>query len=246
MSAKKYVNTILAVVLLAIFNYGAFNTEQTILAVLGLAILVGLFMLYFNRNGLRRFSDIAFIFFPIFWIAGGTVLIFLLEADFFRIVASAFVSYFLFRIMSDIRPKTHSALVDNAFFLSATGIFLGLWAADFFFSPAWWIIIALHFAFTFLFFWTGLSTALVGNYDKLLYSLILALVFAELTWAMLFWPLHFLSLTVVSAALFYSAWSLFRFYLSGSLDRKKIIFYTVFSSVVIIVVFSTAIWLPTT
>jgi len=242
---EKITYFILSIAFVALVNYPKFSTEQLIFALSGYALITGLFSLFFHRKVLRKFSDLTFMLFPFFWIVANTFFLFFFYQSGFLVFAfSVFSAYLLYLILLEMKPKIHSVFIENTFFVSVSGIFIGLWTLDFFLTPAWWIVLLLHFGFVYGFLQAGFATTLATDSQRMVYSLVLALVFAEISWAMLFWPLHNLTSGVVSATLFYAGWSLTKLHLSGELDRKRTIFYGGFAVMVLLITILTASWIP--
>jgi hypothetical protein len=182
--------------------------------------------------------------YEIFWIAASFGVIALAPAGFWRVVIACLLAFGFWRLHWELRPFAQSHALDNLFFLSVFGIYLSVWAVNFYFTPAWWLIMSACAVCSGLFFWMGLDIVESSLRSKLLYSLALAMVFAQLAWTMLFWPVHFLPAALVMSVVFYCLWMLSRFYLQKLLTREKIIFYSVFGSLVAFVVLIATMWVP--
>lgn len=77
-----------------------------------------------------------------------------------------------------------------------------------------------------------------------LYSFILALIMAEIIWAMNFWPFGYLTTGVVMLILYYVLWDLTQSYFLNLLSRKRVITNMIFFSAMIIMVLLSAKWIP--
>lgn len=207
----------------------------------GLCVLLD-YSLY--RRQLVRFSDMTFLLYGVFWIAASFGFMALAPGAFWRVIFGLLLVFGFWRLHWELKPLGQSHILDNLFFLSVFGIYLSVWAANFYFTPAWWLVMSAMAVFSGLFFWTGLSATEARFFSKVLYSLLLAFVLAQLVWAMLFWPVHFLPAAIVLSVVFYCLWMLSRFHLQNVLTREKIIFYTVFGAAVEVVTLIMTAWLP--
>ena len=220
------------------------SVEQALLAVAALAALTTILNYFFHRRQVKRLSDLTFLLLPVFWIIASTAVVFLMPVGLWQYSFALVLAVAFLKLLVSLQPRVMTATTDNFFFLSSVGIFLGIWALDFYFTPGWWEIILLVFLSSIFLFWFGFDTTPGEDKEKLFYSFVLAFVFAQLSWALLFWPLHFISLTVVTAGLFYLSWLISRMHLLGILNRKKIVFHSVFSLLIALLVAVTATWLP--
>jgi hypothetical protein len=227
----------------AVFSYTWRSWQEFVVAVLTVVLLATAANLMIFRNSFRKGMEITILLLPIFWLGSGSFLISLIGWTTVQTLIILFwtVGFFLIELWLD---EMSLQLFEGAYFISATGIFLGVWAADFYFSPGWWMIMALVFLFSFLLFALGFRAVPVSQSEKLLYALILALVMTEVSWTMLYWPLHFYPLTVAFVGVFYLTWMFTRLSLSRVLTIKKIIFHLVLFGIMELLALATAAWLP--
>lgn len=196
------------------------------------------------RKQLSRFSDFTFLCYPLFWIAASLGLAALMPDGFWQVITALLLAMGFWKLQLELSPFASSSVLDNIFFFSVFGIFLAVWAADFYFTPGWWVILASVFALGWLFFWTAFFVTDASARAKLVYSSVLAFLLMQVSWAMLFLPLHFFSLSLVLSGVFYVFWHITRFHLQKTLTREKTIFYIVFASGVEVLAFLTTAWLP--
>ncbi len=78
-----------------------------------------------------------------------------------------------------------------------------------------------------------------------IYSLILALAMAEISWTINFWPFGYLTAGASALVFYYVLWEIARSHLLDKISRKKIVFNLAFFSVIIILILATSRWLPT-
>lgn len=241
---QKFVILILGAVFVLVFSFLPKSIMYALLEVLGLAIVSVVANFFFYRNQLRKPADVASLFLPAFWIFSVTAVVFLLPTPFWRFAFIVCCAFILITLELNLKSSNKHFFIENLFFISATGIFLGIWALDYYYTPGWWIIMSLIFVACFILLWMGFSVAVHEARGKLLYSLFLSFLLTQASWAILFWPLHYVTDTLVFSGLFYLLWMLARFFLSGSLGAKKIIFYSVFAGIVEFFALITALWLP--
>ncbi len=77
-----------------------------------------------------------------------------------------------------------------------------------------------------------------------LYSFILALIQAEIIWAMNYWPFGYLTTGVVMLILYYVLWDLTQIYFLNLLSRKRVIANMIFFSALVVLVLLSAKWIP--
>ncbi|MCL5435977.1 MAG: hypothetical protein M1275_02760 [Patescibacteria group bacterium] len=211
---------------------------------LGFAVLCALLDYFLYRRQLTSFSGLTFLLYGVLWIAASFGFMALASGAFWRVVFALLLAFGFWRLHWELQPFGYSHVLDNLFFISVFGIYLSVWAANFYFTPAWWLVMCAVFVCSWLFFWTGLHSAEAPFRSKILYCLLLAFVLTELAWAMLFLPVHFLPAAIVFSVVFYCLWMLSRFHLQKNLSREKIIFYTAFGAAVVIVTLIATAWTP--
>ena len=153
------------------------------------------------------------------------------------LVAASAVFYVL-----EIRLGRESHLLQNLFLLSVFGIYLGLFAMEFYLRvPIYWLL-PLVFAVSYLFAIQGFAGFTLPA--KKYFHLLTALITTEAAWGLTFWPTHFFVNALVLFCLFYILW-LFAFSaFFGKLSRAKIYWQLALVAIVLIVTLSTAAWRP--
>src|SRR3989344_1890242 len=130
--------------------------EQRLFWLLGFAVFVSLINLLFHRKELARTSDLTFLLLPIFWIFGSAMIVILQPTGFLRFFAS--VATLLGFLMIELRLRVRSdnlRFIDTMLLLSAVGLFVGVWAFDFYLKPEWWILLIAVFGITESLLWYG-------------------------------------------------------------------------------------------
>lgn len=215
-----------------------------ILGASGIA-LVALLNYWTFRKKIFVPANLVFLILPCLWIISGIAVASLVSSPILVLaVCTFFLVGFLF-IQSVTDPlRILSANLEIWFFFSYFGIFLGIFAVDFYFSPGWWIIMILSFCFNYVFFWLALSSVAAAYRQRTLFAVILSFVFTEIMWAMLFWPLIFFPNALIIASLFYLAWSVTRMHFARILTLDKFLVHAVFILFVQIIVLASSRWLP--
>ena len=242
---RKYLSLFIGVFLFLVL-YRQSLPPGLYLALLFVGIVLTATVNYFS-NYLRvtRLADLTFLLISTLWILAAASTVAALGSAFWIMIAAAVFLLGFVRLQLDISPSSAlSPMTEIQFFLSVTGIYLGVWAIDFYFSPGWWIIMLLIFALSYLFFRTALHFTSASSRQKSLYSLILAFVFVEIGWVMLFWPLHYFPTTLVFSGFFYIAWITAKLHFLKVLNRQKLIVHAVFILAMQALVLLTAVWLP--
>lgn len=154
----------------------------------------------------------------------------------FLLIASV-IFYYL-----EVRLGRESHLLQNLFLLSVFGIYLGLFALQFYLRlPIYWLLI-LVFGASFVFAVQGFAGFALPS--KKFFHFITALVATEAAWGLTFWPTHFFVDALVLFCLFYVMW-LFAFSaFFGKLSKAKIYWQLTLVALVLIIILSTAAWRP--
>ena len=77
-----------------------------------------------------------------------------------------------------------------------------------------------------------------------LYCFVLALIMAEIIWAMNFWPFGYLTTGVIALILYYVLWDLIQSHFLNLLSKRRVIANMIFFSAMIVLVLMTAKWIP--
>ena len=243
---QKFSSLFLAIVFVVLFSLQSLLLWQLLTGLGGLIVVTTIINYFLHRKGIHRIEGFTFLLVPIFWISASSIFIFLQNTKFWETIFVYALGVIFLKLQLSLQARFNSVFSENIFFLSTFGIFLGIWAINFFFTPAWWIIMALVFVFSAILFWIGIFNTHAESKEKLTYALLLALGLTEISWALLFWPLHFLSMTIVIAIIFYLAWTMTRLHFLGLLNKKKIAYHSGFSILILIITLSTSVWLPLT
>lgn len=153
------------------------------------------------------------------------------------LVAACLLFYVL-----EMKLGHESHFLQNMFLLSAFGLYLGLFAAQFYFNlKAWWFV-PLVFLATYLLSVQGFAGFSLPA--KRYFYLMHALVISEAAWGLIFWPTYFFVDSVVLFCIFYLLW-LFSFSaFFGRLTRQKIYWQLTLVAIVLLLTLSTAAWRP--
>ena len=159
-------------------------------------------------------------------------------------IAYYFIHISLYRLRTCYTDKTARSIIAAGsiatiflFYATAFGIYLNfditLWAFMFLLMLATSLI-------SFQYFW------LINENKKnvLNYSLILGLIMAEIVWILNFWPFGYLTTGVITLIFYYVFWNLIEHHFLDDLTKKRIIFNLIFFGTLVVLVLSSARWLP--
>ena len=153
------------------------------------------------------------------------------------LIAAAITFYFL-----EIKLGHESHLLQNLFLLSSFGIYLGLFAAEFYLHIQIYGFLPLVFVVTYLLAIQGFAGFALPA--KKYFYLLTTLVVTEAAWGLTNWPTHFFVEAVVLFCVFYVLW-LFAFSaFFGKLSRAKIFWQLSLIALVLLLTLSTAAWRP--
>jgi len=144
--------------------------------------------------------------------------------------------------LMEIRLGRESHLLQNIFLLSAFGIFLGLFAVDYYFQLPTYVFVPLVFAAGFILSVQGFTGFQLPA--KKYFYFLSALITAQVAWGLSFWPTYYFVNGVVLFCVFYIIW-LFSFSaFFGKLSRAKIFWQLSLMTLILLIVLSTASWSP--
>ncbi|PIR97116.1 MAG: hypothetical protein COT91_03065 [Candidatus Doudnabacteria bacterium CG10_big_fil_rev_8_21_14_0_10_41_10] len=241
---KGFAVLVLAVIFLAVFLAPSVKVIVMVPVVAFLAVVTAVVNYLLHKKEIRSRYDLTFLTVPTFWILGTSAILFVQSSRIWQIVLGLIMVLMFVKLEMNILPKINSSLIDSLFFFSAAGVFLGIWAFEFYFTPAWWLVLILIFFASFSFYWASYYNVLANLQEKMIYSTVLAFLVTQISWALLFWPLHFVSITVVMLALLYLAWMIGRLHLQGTLKKNAILYHSGFSGLIIFIVVLTSNWIP--
>lgn len=241
---QKFTSLLLAVGFVIVLSFNAIPVQNWMYLLLGFAAALTIVNWIFHHKKFATALDGTLLILPVLWVFAAASVVALSPNFYWRVLVILMGSLGLLILEVKLRPKAPIQFLDNQFFLSVIGLYLSIWAIDFYFTPGWWIIMILIFFSSAIFFWVGFYDTPVGFKIKATYSLLLAVVFMEIGWALLYWPLHYFATTLVLSSIFYLTWIIVRFQLSRLLTREKIIFHSVFSTTVLIMILIFTSWMP--
>ncbi|OGF01986.1 MAG: hypothetical protein A3I07_02140 [Candidatus Doudnabacteria bacterium RIFCSPLOWO2_02_FULL_42_9] len=142
----------------------------------------------------------------------------------------------------ELKLGKESHFLQNVYLLSVFAIFLSMFAFEFYFDVKVWYIVPISFLISYLLAVQGFAGFSLPS--KKYFHLLIAVVTAEVTWALSFWPTHFFVQGVILFVFFYIMW-LFSFSaFFGKLTRQKVYWQLTLAAIVLIVTLSTAPWRP--
>lgn len=238
LKAKKIANTVLAVLIIYVGagNYTSFGSLLWyVLPLLALAVLVDLYAIK-KANLPRKYGFLVFV--PGLFLVGlfGTLSGISPMAVKLFIVTIAGAWFYLYQIYF---PNSLPSFLEEVTVLATAFLNFNLiWSLNFFFSPPGFVIMLMMFAVAVILFW------LVFRHDHPVLPWIYGLIILEMTWVLLFWPLHYLNMAVVSFSGFYGLYMLSRHYFENRLTRDKVYFHLALITVMLILSLISSPWNP--
>lgn len=178
---------------------------------------------------------------PLFFLGSIIGIYFVLPAGFIRgffvIVATILIFVFELGLLS----ATEQVIFLETLF-SYFGLVLAAFAYTFFLLPKSWIMLLVFFFLTFLVARASFEYIPQPAQKKNFFSWLIALAVLELSWTLLFIPLHFSVLAIILFNVFYLLWIIVYYYMFHNLTSKKVGFHLVFSAFLIILALISTPW----
>ncbi len=212
----------------------------------GAALTAGI-ILVSEARGLRRTTknphDLLWLVMPLLFLVGifGTVAATSVSIGIFFAIFASYLFYFYHRHF----PSPIPLYIEQTFTLYGAFLFsVFLWSLNFFFTPPWWATSLLMLAGFFPLFLQAFYKMARQMRESVQGALIASLLIVEISWTVLFWPVHFFSAAVVSFAAFYLIYMLSTQYFKGRLNRRKIYFQLSLISIVVFITLASSSWQP--
>lgn len=159
----------------------------------------------------------------------------------FLAVLASYIFYYYHRHFPSPIPLylEQTFVLYGAFLLSVF-----LWSLNFYFTPPGWVISLVILAGFFPLFWQAFYKMKHSAGDAALDGLVAALLLVEMSWVMLYWPVHFFTTAVVSFTAFYLVYMLSVQYFKGRLNKRKIYFQVSLACFVLLITLATSSWQP--
>ncbi len=119
-----------------------------------------------------------------------------------------------------------------------------LWGVGFYFVLSWWISTLLTFVVFFSVFSISIYRLGRENWEVLLWALICGLILVEVSWAVLFWPVHYLTAALVPFSIFYLVYIMGGLYFEHRLTSNKVYFQTGMITIVLLLSLLSSSWQP--
>lgn len=177
---------------------------------------------------------------PTFFILASASVFSVLPSDFLRILFLSITAVLLFMIELQLGRESH--FLQNVYLLSVFGIYLGIFALQFYFHLNVILTVIAFFLFTYLFIVQGFAGFALPT--KKYFYLITSLIISQLAWGILLWPTYFFVNAVVLFCAYYLLW-LFGFSVFlGKLSNKKIYWQLTLVFILLLLTLATASWRP--
>jgi len=142
----------------------------------------------------------------------------------------------------EIKLGHESHFLQNVYLLSVFALCLALFAAQFYFNIKIWWMVPATFVLTYLLAIQGFAGFSLPS--KKYFYILVALICAEVVWALSFWPIHYYGDAVILFSFFYLLW-LFSFSaFFGKLSRQKVYWQLTLIAIVLTLTLTTAAWRP--
>ena len=202
-------------------------------------------------EGRRMGKSWLFSVLPVFFTLSSTALLYLiasfLEQQVFIFLSSIMYYFSLFgafrlgeyRGDQTARGMNMAAALATIFFAyaSAYGLYLN-------FLVPLWLLMLTYLLVTFFVSFQYFSIIEIDKIKIWVYSLLLALIMAEIIWTMNFWPFGYLTTGVIALILYYILWDLSQIYLLNILSKRRVVANMIFFSIIIVCVLLSAKWIP--
>ena len=210
--------------------------------VISLVVILGLELRLLRRTT-RNLADLLWLLLPFLYLVGifGTVAATSTGIGLFFAIFASYLFYFYHNHF----PSPIPLYIEQTFTLyGAFLLSVFLWSLNFVFTPPWWVVSLLMFAGFFpLFlqaFYKMARSAGEAGFD----AFVAALLMVEISWAVLFWPVHFFTAAVVSFGAFYLLYLISMQYFKNRLNRRKIYFQVSLISIVVLITLMSSSWQP--
>lgn len=231
---NKISSFILAIVMGLSF-YGSALNFSLFLGSVG-ALIVLTFFVNLKRLG---FSWPHLLLPTLFILSTGSIFMALTDSTIRTIVLLVFVLFFY---LLETRLGKEGHFLQNVFLSSVFGIFLGLFATQFYFHLNNFLLVFAIFVFTYIFTVQGFAGITLPT--KKYFYILISLLCAEAALGLSIWPTHFLVDSVVLFCFYYLLWLFAVSAFFGKLTAKKIYWHLSLVAILIILVLTTAAWKP--
>lgn len=229
------ISSITLAILLFLVLFGA----QSNLYVLAISLVVLIFASLAINYKRLNFTWPHLLLPVIYLLAVGSVFSVLISPT-FRLIFLILASLVFYILEMKLGKESH--FLQNIYLLSVFGIYLGLFAVQFYFNLKVWWVVPMVFLTTYFFAIQGFAGFSLPS--KRFFYFLIALVVAESALGLTFWPTYFFVDSVVLFCIFYLLW-LFAFSaFFGKLTRQKIYWQLTLVAIVLILTLSTAAWRP--
>lgn len=161
-------------------------------------------------------------------------------------VLAAIVFYFTFlgasRLRSYSKDKTARGIISGAFFANVFLFYSGFFGLYINFSIPLWFLMLVFLAVTFTLSYRYFSLISSEKTKILIYSLILGIAMAEISWVINFWPFGYLTTGVIALIFYYMFWDIAQSYFINKISRKRIVVNLIFFGLIIGLILVSSRW----
>lgn len=175
------------------------------------------------------------------FITAANALYFIFPGGFFRAVVLLIFAALFYFIELGIALSSEQIVFFETL-LSYFGLSLGIFALSFYLLlKITWTLLALA-TLTYLIARGSLDYIPQPAAKKNFYAILIALAMLEISWGLLLLPLHFTAVALIAFNIFYVLWIITYYHLFNNLNKKKITFHLIFSTLIIFVLLLGTPW----
>ncbi len=194
----------------------------------------------FSGKILQRSLPIPARILPIFFLLGLFGAMAAISQNWIRFLVGVGGAIWLYAFQ--IREDQHSS--ESFSLVTAFLLLLSVWSVNFFFSPPWWAMIMALSLSPVIVLWLALSDYPLTRAEKSIWSLVVFIILAEVSWTILLLPLHYFSTAVASFSIFYLLFIFSFLYFTERITRKRILFHSVLAGALVLASFLSSPFTP--
>ncbi len=207
-----------------------------------MALYVGCLLAY-NYWYLRKHNFYSFWSWirPAFFLAAMIGLYLIIPANFYRgvflLLAIAMIYFLEFFLLT-----ASEQIVFFETLIAYFGMALAVFGFNFYLLPRNTITLVLLALMTFCISRASFDYIPQSDQKKNFFAMFIAFSVLELSWGLIFLPIHFTALALILFNVFYVLWIVIYYYLFHNLSAKKITFHLIFAAIIIFFTFAATPW----
>lgn len=210
------------------------------------AIFLVIFSIFVSR---KMDSEKHFYLIPAIFSISTIIIFYLIDNESIKEIFSALaaiVFYFTFlgisRLRSYAKDKTARGIISGALFANIFLFYSGFYGLYINFSIPLWFLMLVFLAITFILSYRYFNLISSEKTKTLIYSLILGIAMAEISWVINFWPFGYLTTGVIALIFYYMFWDIAQSYFINKISRKRIVVNLIFFGLIIGLILASSRW----